>query len=72
MGTIDTIQTAAPPRPLRWRIVDLLFYPWAWLDHAIERRRSRQALRELDDHLLKDIGLSRADAEREARRPFWD
>jgi hypothetical protein len=26
----------------------------------------------LSDQLLKDIGLSRVDAEREAGRPFWD
>lgn len=37
-----------------------------------ELARQRQALLALDDRLLKDIGLSRADAVREARRPFWD
>ena len=36
-----------------------------------ERRRSRIALKHLDDHLLRDIGLSRAEADEEARRPFW-
>lgn len=36
-----------------------------------ERRRSRHELRYLDDHLLKDIGLKRDAALREARRPFW-
>lgn len=35
------------------------------------RARSRRALRELPDELLKDIGLSRADIEREASKPFW-
>ncbi|WP_255449581.1 DUF1127 domain-containing protein [Shimia ponticola] len=33
--------------------------------------RSRQDLRDLDSHLLRDIGISPEDAEREARRPFW-
>lgn len=33
--------------------------------------RSRQDLRDLDGHLLRDIGISPEDAEREARRPFW-
>ena len=33
---------------------------------------SRRLLRNLDAHALKDIGLSRADAIREAGRPFWD
>jgi uncharacterized protein YjiS (DUF1127 family) len=35
------------------------------------RVRSRQELRELDDHLLKDIGLSRADVFYEVAKPFW-
>ena len=31
----------------------------------------RQHLRGLEDHLLDDLGLTRAEAEREAARPFW-
>jgi uncharacterized protein YjiS (DUF1127 family) len=34
--------------------------------------RQRRALLRLDDHMLKDIGLSRADALREGERRFWD
>jgi uncharacterized protein YjiS (DUF1127 family) len=33
----------------------------------MEERRQRRHLRELDDRLLKDIGLTRADVERETR-----
>ena len=36
-----------------------------------DRWRQRQALLRLDDHLLKDIGVSRAEAEEEAVKPFW-
>lgn len=36
-----------------------------------ERRRQRRALEALPDHLLHDIGLSRADAATEADKPFW-
>jgi uncharacterized protein YjiS (DUF1127 family) len=36
-----------------------------------ERRESRRLLEEMDDHRLADIGLSRAEALGEARRPFW-
>ncbi|MBP2290859.1 DUF1127 domain-containing protein [Azospirillum rugosum] len=36
-----------------------------------ERRRQRLALEALPDHLLHDIGLSRADAVNEAEKPFW-
>jgi uncharacterized protein YjiS (DUF1127 family) len=36
-----------------------------------ERARTRRALARLDDRLLRDIGLSRADIEREIEKPFW-
>ncbi|BAI72199.1 hypothetical protein AZL_015610 [Azospirillum sp. B510] len=36
-----------------------------------ERRRQRRALEALPDHLLSDIGISRADADHEAEKPFW-
>lgn len=35
------------------------------------RRRTRKSLEALDDHLLKDVGLSRAEAEAEWDKPFW-
>ncbi|MFC6672332.1 DUF1127 domain-containing protein [Marinobacterium aestuariivivens] len=41
------------------------------LRRAAERSRSRRQLQMLDDHMLKDIGISRADAVREADKPFW-
>ncbi|HMQ95337.1 MAG TPA: DUF1127 domain-containing protein [Amaricoccus sp.] len=36
-----------------------------------DRRRQRHALAELDDHLLRDIGLTRHQARTEALKPFW-
>jgi uncharacterized protein YjiS (DUF1127 family) len=36
-----------------------------------EVARQRRALLASSDDMLKDIGISRAEAEREARRPFW-
>lgn len=36
-----------------------------------ERSETRAALRDLDDRLLRDMGISRAAAGEEARRPFW-
>jgi uncharacterized protein YjiS (DUF1127 family) len=38
-----------------------------WQDRAAERRR----LAGMDDWMLRDIGISRADAEGEAAIPFW-
>jgi uncharacterized protein YjiS (DUF1127 family) len=37
----------------------------------LERSRQRRQLGELNDHLLRDIGASRADAWAEAAKPFW-
>lgn len=36
-----------------------------------ERERQRRHLQGLDERMLKDIGLSRADVENEATKPFW-
>ena len=44
--------------------IDLLL---AWQERAEQRGR----LRRLDDRLLRDVGLSRADVEMEANKPFW-
>ncbi len=40
---------------------------WEW------RRRylSRRQLKMMSDHMCKDIGISRADAWCEGRKPFW-
>lgn len=36
-----------------------------------ERARERRRLATLDERLLRDVGLSRADIEQEIRKPFW-
>lgn len=36
-----------------------------------QRHRERTQLSELPAHLLKDIGVSRAEADAEIRKPFW-
>ncbi len=36
-----------------------------------ERVDQRRHLLELDERLLRDIGLSRYDVQREAAKPFW-
>lgn len=52
------------PRLLLLAAVELLMQ-WQ------ERAEQRQALAELDDRLLRDIGLDRGAARQEARKPFW-
>lgn len=39
-----------------------------WRDRARQRRR----LKNLDDRLLRDIGIDRFDALNESRKPFWE
>lgn len=42
-----------------------------WLGTAYRRYRQRRALLALSDAMLKDIGLSRADALHEGSKGFW-
>ena len=46
------------------RVFDTLY---VWQDRANQRR----ALMTLDDRMLKDVGISRAQAEEEYRKPFY-
>lgn len=43
----------------------------ARLAAALERRRTRRALAQLDDAGLADVGLTREEARAESARPFW-
>jgi uncharacterized protein YjiS (DUF1127 family) len=36
-----------------------------------ERARQRHAMATMDEHALKDIGLSRSDVVAESTKPFW-
>ncbi|MDX6750888.1 DUF1127 domain-containing protein [Geminicoccaceae bacterium 1502E] len=56
--------TPATPKGIARELADLVLL---WL----ERYRQRRDLAGLDDHLLKDIGISRADAWQESAKPFW-
>ena len=49
---------------LATRLSDLVM---TWLDRARQRRH----LAELDDRMLRDIGLSRAEVDNETSRRFW-
>jgi uncharacterized protein YjiS (DUF1127 family) len=36
-----------------------------------ERARGRHLLLQLDDRMLRDVGLSRSDVDRECNKHFW-
>ena len=54
---------------------------WSWASGAQrlvallltwqQRARDRRQLQSLSDHMLRDIGLTRADVFAEASKPFW-
>lgn len=41
------------------------------IKYWLARYRQRKLLLQLDEHALKDIGISRADAVFEGEKPFW-
>lgn len=45
--------------------------PLAVIRQWSERRRSRLALRQLNTHLLRDVGIDPFAADAEAAQPFW-
>lgn len=52
--------------------------PWDFVRAAFdvvmewqERAQTRHALRLMDEHMLRDMGVTRADVEQEAAKPFW-
>lgn len=49
----------------------LLAAVWRWSAACAQRRRQRLALAELDERLLGDIGLTRADSARETEKYPW-
>ena len=58
-----------PTRADRWRAA--LAAATAAVILWWERDRSRRVLATLGDHELHDIGVTRADAELESAKPFW-
>jgi uncharacterized protein YjiS (DUF1127 family) len=47
---------------------------WMFVERILvwqDRARSRHALQQLDDRMLRDIGVTRADVERQCAKPFW-
>ena len=62
----DSVRAALPP--LQSSPLGTL---WTDMRAAWHRYRSRQRIAMLDSHQLKDMGVSYAEAEAEANKPFW-
>src|SRR3954451_8100692 len=67
---IKTSATADPQFYSSSRAGEWLYTPLFWIERSRQRRQLGE-LAELDNYLLKDIGLSKEDALREAAKPFW-
>lgn len=68
-SALDANTLSAPASVRLWRQ-----WPrelWRRFRRARELQRQRRALMELDQHQLKDIGLTREQALREANKLFW-
>jgi len=63
--------SATPHSTLAARFGELLSQARAMPRLWMSRRHDRRALRQLDDHMLRDIGFERAQVEAMASRPFW-
>ncbi|MDF2995436.1 MAG: hypothetical protein K0R27_1073 [Xanthobacteraceae bacterium] len=50
---------------------DFVTRVWVWGYRAYMRVKSRREMRRLPEEMLKDIGITSADAERESSKPFW-
>jgi uncharacterized protein YjiS (DUF1127 family) len=64
-STLTGISTPLPQRTSRGGLAGLC----RWCCDALELRR--RDLRDLDDHQLVDIGVTRDEALREAQKLFW-
>ena len=69
IGHAESVGSAAVRRP---GLRHVLSWILRRIEDAFERRRQRRDLLALSDDQLKDIGVSRSMAHREASRPFWE
>ena len=59
------VPRSALPHPVTFAGLRQVFGLW------LRRARTRRQLDSLSDHELRDLGLERGTADREALRPFW-
>ena len=74
MARVTVIPGVGPAhgaRPRRRSLPRLVTAAGAAVIRWLERSHQRRALQRLDDRMLRDIGLSRADVAGESAKPFW-
>jgi len=62
---------AQPTHTLRHLLQQAVQATYATLLQWNDRQAQRHHLRELDDRLLRDMGLSKEEVWQEAQKPFW-
>ena len=70
--TALSFAAAAPIQRLLAAIWRRFAYRAKQLERAVEHRRAAQALARFDDHMLADIGLTRADLRDAYAESLWD
>ena len=69
---VEFVKVGYSAQDRRLSLVAVLRAAMRQIKRWYELHRQRQQLASLNDEMLKDIGLSRADIEPEVNRPFWD
>ncbi|BDW89198.1 MAG: hypothetical protein AXW12_07260 [Thalassospira sp. Nap_22] len=68
--TVSTSKQAKQPVTWRAAIIGVMISAAEYLARLQAHSRDRHALQRLDDHMLKDVGLTRSDIEQELSKPF--
>ncbi|MEM7222120.1 MAG: DUF1127 domain-containing protein [Pseudomonadota bacterium] len=75
MSSIHYTPTTQTARPVFKGFAQLLVSVAAGIGRTLmdwqARSSDRAHLQELPDYMLKDMGLTRVDADRESAKPFW-
>jgi uncharacterized protein YjiS (DUF1127 family) len=68
-----TARTASKtaPSPGRRSVSFVTWLRRRWLARWYDRHLQRRDLAQIDDHLLRDLGLTRDDVRRECAKSFW-
>ncbi|MEE9314390.1 MAG: DUF1127 domain-containing protein [Rhizobiaceae bacterium] len=75
MSTIDTIKGKncnASHKSWVASLFDTAFQIILFLHNRLAKQNSRLALSKLSGEALRDIGMTRKEANAEAEKPFWD